>query len=352
MIMGPNILQEAIEARKIASAYYLKNPRVTLIDVGMKITGEEYTGELAVRVHVREKPTNAVFEAFREDYPHLVIDESKIPFPVDIIEASYPIQWFWFTPRPPEPRAQAYNPLQGGISIAGERLFGYGTLGGIVVDRDTGETMILSNWHVLAGSEYAMPGSRILQPGYGDGGTRSGTVALLERHAFAQGIDAAVGKLNGSRGWINDQLDIGPVTGSKRPALGMRVTKSGRASRVTHGIIDGIEGEYPLYYGGSMHRIRFVHRIVPQPGFHEVSRGGDSGSFWLEEPGRQAVGLHFAGQDSPETALAIDMLEVLDSLNVDLVAAAQPGIEAVEPVTAFTMTVAVRKPAAPPYPVR
>ena len=71
------------------------------------------------------------------------------------------------------------------------------------------------------------------------------------------------------------------------------------------------------------HRIHFVHRIVPQPGFAEVSRGGDSGSWWLEEDTHQAVGLHFAGQDDPETALAIAMPQVLDALNVDIVTTGQ-----------------------------
>ena len=32
----------------------------------------------------------------------------------------------------------------------------------------------------------------------------------------------------------------------------------------------------------------------------------------------QAVGLHFAGSDFPERALALDMQSVLDALNVDL----------------------------------
>jgi endonuclease G len=184
--------------------------------------------------------------------------------------------------------------------------------------------MILSNWHILAASEYAFKGLRIFQPGYGDNGNFSNTVATLERHAFNDGIDAAVARLTGVRGWVNDQMEIGPVTGSATPALDMQVIKSGRTSGVTYGVIDGLEGEYPIYYGGTWHTIKHVHRIVPQVGKSEVSRPGDSGSWWLEQPTGKAVALHFAGQNDPETALGIAMPQVLEALNVEIVPSEQP----------------------------
>jgi hypothetical protein len=318
-------LRAALAARRVAAAHYLTNPRVTLIDVGLREKDGLSTGELAVRIHVRDKPPQAVFEALSFETPALAIDKSKIPYPlVDIIQATYPLQWGWWLPPPVEPRAQAFNPLKGGISVSSEWLFGYGTLGVIVEDRQTKDKLILSNWHVLAGSEYAARGLRVFQPAYGDGGTPASTVAALERHAFDQGIDAAVARLTGARGWSAEQIGIGMVTGSTAPRLGMRVVKSGRASQVTNGIIDGIEGDYPIRYGGLLHRIHFVQRIVPQPGFAEVSRAGDSGSWWLEQETRRAAALHFAGQDDPETALAIAMPQVLDALGVDVVSAAQP----------------------------
>lgn len=328
-------LRAAVHARKVASAYYLTNPRVTLIDVGWKLRDGVSTDELAVRVHVRDKPTGVVFEALSVEQPHLVIDAGKIPFQVDFIEATYPLQWFWPPPFQTDPRALAVNPLCGGISVSCEWLFGFGTLGGIVRDRDTHEPLILSNWHVLAASEYAYYGLRVFQPGYGDNGGPSNTVATLERHAFTNGIDAAVARLNGTRGWINNQMDIGPVTGSAAPALSMAVIKSGRASGVTYGVIDGFDGDYPIYYGGILHTIRHVHRIVPQSGRSEVSRGGDSGSWWLEQSSQNAVALHFAGQNDPETALAIAMPQVLDALNVEIVTTERPVTARPEEVRLF-----------------
>jgi hypothetical protein len=59
---------------------------------------------------------------------------------------------------------------------------------------------------------------------------------------------------------------------------------------------------------------------LPRVDFQDqVSELGDSGSFWLNTVTRQAVGLHFAGANFPETALAMDMRTVLNALNVDLV---------------------------------
>jgi endonuclease G len=141
-----------------------------------------------------------------------------------------------------------------------------------------------------------------------------------------QGIDAAVAKLTGDRPWLNEQLGIGPVSDVAMPTLGMQVVKSGRGSGVTVGMIDGVEGEYPIYYGGLWRKIKYVQRIVPVAGHNEVSRGGDSGSWWLEEATQKAVALHFAGYDDPETALAMAMPPVLGALNVEIA----PAVERVE----------------------
>jgi hypothetical protein len=206
-------LKQALFAREVASAYYLHNPRVTLIDVGLQIKGGIYTGDLAVRVHVRNKIAEPALELLGADCPGLVIDKTRIPFLVDIIEGNYPLHYFWGVWPPDDPRFTACDPLRGGISVSGEWLFGSGTLGGFVEDRDTHEKMILSNWHVLAGSDYGVPGTRIFQPGYGDGDGGGNTIATLTRHSFAQGIDAAVATLNDARAWTNDQMGIGAVTG-------------------------------------------------------------------------------------------------------------------------------------------
>jgi endonuclease G len=207
--------------------------------------------------------------------------------------------------------------MQGGISISNARVGGYGTLGGQVTDRETGKKMLLSNWHVLAGRWYAQPGWPIYQPGRGDGGNSADTVARLSRDAMAVNLDAAVAELTGSRLLIDDQFGLNPVTGVGWAQLGMAVLKSGRKTDITYGRVTGVEGTTRISYSGVSRLIRNVMTITPRQG-SEVSAGGDSGSFWLEERSMHAVGLHFAGSDHPERALAIDMQPILDALNVTL----------------------------------
>lgn len=313
-------LRAGLRARDRAAALHLYNPRVTLIDLGWKIRDGKLTDQLTVRFHVRQKPEGPSFEAFAVQRPDLVLpSETELEFPVDYIEASYNTQIG--TPAPSVAaiqRDQSFNPLRGGISISNEWSYSYGTLGGLVKDRSTGEEMILSAWHVLASSAFTRPGLRIFQPGVGDGGTLRHTVARFTRHGMNQGIDAAVAKLEGSRSTINEMYEIGLVAGAIEPMIDMKLVKSGRASRVTYGVVSGVEGERTLSYGGLPRTIRHIVHIMQTLETGEVSRGGDSGSWWLEEATYKAAALHIAGNDDPEYALAISMPCVLEALQVDI----------------------------------
>jgi len=313
-------LRAGLRARDRAAAFYLSNPRITLIDLGRKMRDGRLTDDLTVRFHVREKPRGATYEAFAVQHPELVLpSDTDLGFPVDYIEATYHSQlWASFFPDASNQRDQFCNPLQGGISISNEWDYGYGTLGGLVKDRVTGDKMILSAWHVLASSAYTRPGLRIFQPGVGDGGTPRDTVARFTRHAMSQGIDAAVATLERFRSTLNEEYEIGPVTGVVEPMIDMRLVKSGRASQVTHGLISGVEGERPVWYGGFRRTIRHIVHIMQTPEAGQVSRGGDSGSWWLEAVTHKAAALHIAGNDDPEYALAISMPRVLEALQVDI----------------------------------
>jgi endonuclease G len=298
------------------------------IDFGWRERGGRLIEEeKCIRVHVIEKITpgpqlEAATEAGKTRGP---IPDTIAGFPVDIPQGDYAlhqVRWssWWSRPTPAQtnPRARRHAPMQGGISISSARLRGYGTLGGQVTDRKTGKKMILSNWHVLAGQWHAQPGWPVYQPGRGDGGTGADTVASLSRHAMDTNLDAAVAELTGSRQLLDDQYGLSPVTGVGWAQLGMKVLKSGRKTDLTYGLVTGVEGTIRMSYSGLKRLIRNVLTIEPRPGQNQVSAGGDSGSFWLEEETMRAVGLHFAGSDHPERALAIDMPLVLDVLNVNL----------------------------------
>jgi endonuclease G len=278
---------------------------------------------LAIRFHVRQKFTDLGLEvalangATRSDLAQ-PINVAGFRFQTDVVEGVYrPHAW---RPRPPavDPRAARADPLRGGVSISDEYHQSFATLGAKVIDRATGAELILSNWHVLVTSWRARPGQRVYQPGRLDGGAAPDAVATLTRDAMAAGLDAAVAALSGGRRLINDQLGLGPVTGVGQAELGMVVVKSGRRTGVTYGHITGVEGiSPPIRYDGLSRIIRQVITIDPRGG-EEVSKPGDSGALWLDAASMRAIGLHFAGSDAPERALANDIQAVLDALKVDL----------------------------------
>jgi endonuclease G, mitochondrial len=293
---------------------------VTAVDFGLPEHGGELAeGELAIRVHVREKLSLGMLEAAGIS----PVEPTIGGFRTDVLEGSYRPQLWWSGARAravADPRLARSDPLRGGISISNERQHSAGTLGAKVIDRSTSAEMILSNWHVLVGDWAGRPGQRIYQPGRLDGGTGADSVATLTRDAMAAGLDAAVATQTGARGLVNDQVDLGPVGGVGQASLGLEVEKSGRTTAVTHGRVTGVSGVAQITYSGVRRLIKRVVTIDPLPG-GEVSRPGDSGSLWIASQGRLGIGLHFAGGDAPERALALDLPHVLAALDVDLVTA-------------------------------
>jgi endonuclease G len=297
--------------------YLLADDNVTAVDFGLPEHGGEIAeDERAIRVHVRQKLPLSVLEAAGIAPVPRRIRELE----TDVLEGTYRPQLWWRTvgAQPwADPRIERADPLRGGISISDNRHYSAGTLGARVIDRSTGAEMILSNWHVLVADWAGRPGQPIYQPGRLDGGSATDTVARLTRDAMSSNFDAAVATITYSRGLVNDQLGLGPITGVEPATLGLRVAKSGRTTGVTYGRVTGLAGLAQIGYAGIQRLIRQVVTIDPVSG-GEVSRPGDSGSVWLDNEERQAVGLHFAGSDAPERALAIDFAAVLAALNVAL----------------------------------
>lgn len=302
---------------------WIYDPNVTLIDFGWRIRGDVTLDEEppCIRVHVREKfPEPELEVAIQKGITREKIEGPIADFQVDVPEGDYQLGqgwWSWWRP-PADPRRSRVTPMQGGVSVSDAYRYVAGTLGGLVKDRETGNGMILSNFHVLAGSWDARSGRPIYQPGRRDGGSWSDRVARLSRHAMADNLDAAVAELTGDRQLINDQFDLAPVTGAGWAQLGMNVIKSGRTTGVTRGRVDGFLGSSIKNYSGVRYRIRNVMRIVPRLG-GDVSLGGDSGAFWLDEDTMNVVGLHFARGKRQQDGLAIDMPPILEALNVDII---------------------------------
>jgi hypothetical protein len=311
---------------------WLYDPNVRFVDYGFREKdGELRMGEEPrIRVHVVKKiPLGPALEAASATG----VTNGEIPpqfagIPVDCPQGAYRPHQLPYGARAFKgafaARGKAnvqrgwIQPLRGGISISDARRPIAGTLGGPVLDRSTGQTMILSNWHVLSGV-FGRPGGAIFQPGRLDGGTPTDQVATLDRDAMASNLDAAVARLGDERPVVNEQWGLRPVRGATLAQLGMLVVKSGRTSGVTRGVVTGVEGTQRTHYTGAGYRV-IRHVISITPGDAELSLPGDSGAFWIDEATNKVVALHFAGNQPGQTeeALAIDIGPILDALGVDL----------------------------------
>jgi hypothetical protein len=322
--LNATTLSQARLAIAQATRNHLFDRNVHLIEFGFpEHRGRLYTDELAIRIHVRKKMSGVALEAAVEAGATSPIPEAYGEFQTDVPQSSFRLHQGWWWPKKPATRSDARTrrqaPLLGGISISNAYQLTAGTLGGVVTDRQSGERMLLSNWHVLAGRWTARPGQRIYQPGRLDGGRSADSIASLVRNAMDSHLDAAVARIAGERQLINDQYDLGSVSGVVRPELGMRLVKSGRRTAITYGQVTAIEGIAKMRYDSLDRVIEHVLTIEPENGFGLVSGPGDSGAMWLEEDTLRAVGLHFAGSDYPERALAMELQPVLNALEVDIV---------------------------------
>ncbi len=154
---------------------WLTHEGVTAVDLGFKWSQGLMTGQLSIRVHVAQKrPAAELSEA--ELFPKEIEG-----IPVDVLEASYGLQLLPGGAQlevAPQARTTRYDPVPLGGSVGNPRITA-GTLGAKVYDANTLQPMVLSNWHVFAGSQSAAPGEPIWQPGTLDGGHATDTFATL-----------------------------------------------------------------------------------------------------------------------------------------------------------------------------
>lgn len=236
-------------------------------------------------------------------------------------------------------RKMRCDPFQPGISIAHKDSTA-GTLGLIVIDNLSMKKAVLSNWHVLASTSAAKPGDAIIQPGPFDGG-REGvdTIATLERMMLDSQGDAAIAILNGQRKLSEEIYETNvKLAGVRLPKVGELLTKSGRTTGVTVGVVKGFGSVVIGYEVGrkEINGFYIIPRQANNPNNEEISSGGDSGSIWYGND-RQGVGLHFAGESDArpeeEHAIACLLPKVFERLNISLPISlpkneiAQPAVE-------------------------
>jgi endonuclease G, mitochondrial len=309
-----------VEDRRVRYAYQRMLERawgmdgVTGVEVGFAYHDDgRPTDELVVRVYAADAETGS----------NLV---SKLPKSIYGVPVSHGIANFRMQGslrrRPPGEnceRAEYCDPLRPGVSVANLRILG-GTIG-LIVDHPRKGRCILSCAHVLIdllGGERA-----VVQPAKEDLDEQIGDVDCF---IFGPNGDAAIATLNGNRGTRPAQYETGVVVRrARKPRLREIVTKSGMATGVTCGRVEGA-GRYRLQLEDNMllGRLRALKdqgldsfRIVPAPGCDPpICRGGDSGSVWYASTDDAGVGLHVAGESGSEAALACYLSEVLERLGV------------------------------------
>ena len=157
--------------QKVAEEY-LKDPNITSVGIGYKLVGGQPTDELALQFTVSSKwePQTLENTPTRPIPETLVVN--GIRFPTDVIQRDYSPDPVAVDAPPKADRKRRLDVIVPGVSLGHERISA-GTLGCLVREDATGETRMLSNWHVFQG-----PGSAL--------GDRVGRIDVGEdRHALA-----------------------------------------------------------------------------------------------------------------------------------------------------------------------
>jgi hypothetical protein len=258
------------------------------VDVGWRYVDGRRTDRLAIRLFVRGRKRKTGAGLVRRRLEGL---------PLDVI-ATPRYQRHCAEGNPADPSRLASTSVQGGLSI-GTR-FGAPLTLGMVVRRlnETADFAITAIHLGVAGSEVFLPA-----PTDAPGGPRLGQVVEAGEETALIAIDDPardiVGAVIGAplvRDWVRaDELP-------HLLAARARLTKSGRTTAVTQGLLEGLSD-------GTI-------TIGRAPGARELACGGDSGSIWMTADGR-AVALHYGGDG--KVALAWALHRVFDRFNLRLV---------------------------------
>jgi hypothetical protein len=238
-----------------------------------------------------------------------------------------------------------------------------GTLGSLVQNSTGTKRYILSNNHVLARTNKAPIGSKVVQPGLGDNSCirdAADSVGNLSSFApirFSSGssntVDAAVAITSSSRASA-DILNIGAI--SETPvaaALDMAVQKMGRTTCRTFATVSGIDASIMVGYPGSCRSgsgtALFINQILIDDDDGPFSAGGDSGSLVVtDEECPRAVGLLFAGGGTLTVANPIG--SVLTRFKKKMVGGCTAPTGGVEPLTENDAAMAVAGGGSPTAP--
>lgn len=194
------------------------------------------------------------------------------------------------------------RPAPGGVSVSLSYHHRAAGTSSCLVDDAAGDRYLLSNNHVIADTNAAPIGSRIVQPGTLDGGvTPRDDIALLAAFrpidfAGVNHIDAAIGALPDPAAADPAILGLGvPASPPAPAAVGQSVRKHGRTTALTTGTVVDASFDGFVDYGPAG-LAWFEDQIVVAARNAPFSQPGDSGSLVVDDAGHP-VALLFAGDD-------------------------------------------------------
>lgn len=312
----------------------LRRANVVAVGEGEKVRGGWSTGERCITVSVATKQPRAQ-----------LLDEDLVPAAIDGVQTDV-VEIGVVRLRQTE-RVRPANP---GVSV-GHKDVTAGTLGAVV--RQGPDTLILSNNHVLANLNEGQLGDPIYQPGVHDGGGPDDTIGYLDDYVeiimvgdeppveppaecgLVRGVVRAANaaaQLVGSRSRLRavapavravavNRVDCavasvspddvnGDILGlgvyrpeSAEAQIGMDVTKSGRTTGITAGMVTQLHVTVQVQLGAGRTAFFEDQVLVGGRGF---SAPGDSGSLGLEVDTLRPFGLLFAGSDTATLFNPID----------------------------------------------
>jgi hypothetical protein len=293
MLKKKNLTNEMLKVLKKNYKRYFDYRGVFYVDIGYKYKKGIKTEEICIRFHVNKK--------YSKDF----LKGKFIPEVID----GYKTDVLISTPNNNQRIGERYNELNGGIEIQNPFLFGSGTLGGIFINENN-EIVGLSNYHVLVG-KHGRLNDEIIQPKV-DNINNDDIIGNL--YKWNEKFDCAVFKINNKR--LNNVGRIigyeSKITRTRNPILGELVKKSGIATDITFGIIDGInsaEGSFNI-----------VPNIEKQSNSDSLTEHGDSGSLWVldMDTSCEVIGLHYQGDIDNKRAYAYNIKDVFKQLNINI----------------------------------
>ncbi|MEU1406583.1 DNA/RNA non-specific endonuclease [Streptomyces sp. NPDC005728] len=308
----------------------LKDPNVTSVGIGRKVTGGKRGKQVVLQFTVESKAEAEHLEALGAAVipPTVTVDGAEIP--TDVIERSYDAHFRTLAEVESPARKVRQDPIAPGVSVGAVTVTA-GTIGCVAFDKTDGTPYVLSNWHVLHGPDGKL-GAEVVQPGpHDDNRIARNRLGVLKRSHLGLAGDCAVATIE-DRSFVQEIFELGAVPKELgEPELDDKVVKSGRTTGVTHGIVRRIDTMVKINYGGDV-GVKTIgcFEIGPDPDHpaddNEISMGGDSGALWLFKqadgrPSTVMAGLHFGGEapgESDEHALACLPARVFKKLEITL----------------------------------